>query len=143
MENRRKKPLFPPGEQPQIIFTAYRSIEDSFYSFEETKKWIWSLKYEDESVEHCVCKWILGKETPKDVLECKLRMVGGQLCTIDVYMDDYRGMVQGRGIVPAVQYKLVWRLYNRKRLFLHFLNMASQYSYGTPELASFGRVGSF
>ena len=93
MENRRKKPLFPPGEQPQIIFTAYRSIEDSFYSFEETKKWIWSLKYEDESVEHCVCKWILGKETPKDVLECKLRMVGGQLCTIDVYMDDYRGMM--------------------------------------------------
>ncbi len=169
-EDWKKKPPLPPGEQAQIIFTAYRPIEDKlqalmeilekageceereeleqavcyykvamermkpgdkaftgergespkdiwtvetyeyenrmgslegkhdltafylFYSFEAAKQWIGSLKYEDESVEHCVCKWILGKEKPKDVLECTLRMVGGQLCTIDVYMDDYRRM---------------------------------------------------
>lgn len=48
-----------------------------FYSYEEAQKW--AEEYLDDPSAFCdLQKWLLGKEGPKELMECHLRRVGGR-----------------------------------------------------------------
>lgn len=58
-----------------------------FYSYEEAKKW--AEEYLDDPFFFCdLQKWLLGKEGPKELMECHLRRVGGELCVTNAWLDE-------------------------------------------------------